>query len=229
MNINIYELLHYATNICVALPFAMQIFVYIICSSYKKSATDMHNANKEIFRSMKLRYTNCAKLGIPLEDTRSFVHKCLYGKDGPFRMPLFVDKLSCFIYCVALLSTTALFIRNQIDMNRMIGVLATSFCFYIFRSAFSVSKQIIFTMEATVDYLDNTLKHRLMPNRSNVETTVSTNTQPNIAIGDMPMKSDNNIKEPEVTATTPTVASIKFNINPQESDIIESVLQEFLA
>ena len=234
MNIDIYTLIHYATNICTALPFAMQIFTYIICSSYKKSATDMHNTNKEIFRSMKLRYSNCAKLGIALEDTRSFVYKYLYGTEGPFRLPLAIDKLSCFIYCLALLSTTALFTRGHIDMHRMISVLAASFCFYIFRSGFSASKQMMFTVELAIDYLDNTLKHRLVPNRSNIEAPFKSYAQANVDTADlpssdMPEKSIDNIKEPKQSAPTPNVASIKFNLNPQESDIIESVLQEFLA
>ncbi len=246
MSENIFEIIHYSTNICVALPFAMQIFAYIICGSYKRAALDIHNTNKEIFRSIKLRYTNSAKLGIPLEDSRSFVYKYLYGAGGPFKMPSALDKISCLIYCGALLSTTALFLHDHIGLYRMIGVLAASFCFFIFRNAFSVARQMELTVEFSVDYLDNTLKHRLMPEKKvsrPVESQVinasqTTNEVHNTSIGsDASVNSTKNLEEkkPEQPSpiteenTTPAMPSIKFNLNTQESDIIESVLQEFLA
>ncbi len=247
MSENIFEIIHYATNICVALPFAIEIFAYIICGSYKKAALDIHNTNKEIFRSIKLRYTNSAKLGIPLEDSRSFVHKYLYGAGGPFKMPSALDKISCLIYCTALLSTTALFLRNHIGLYRMIGVLAASFCFFIFRNAFSVARQMELTVEFSVDYLDNTLKHRLMPEKkvsrpaenqvvntsqSTNETHSTKNIIDNAASIDNIKKAEEKPEQPSPITeenTTPAMPSIKFNLNTQESDIIESVLQEFLA
>lgn len=240
MNTDIYEIINCAINICVALPFAMHIFSYIICGSYKKAACDIHNTKKEIFRSIKLRYTNSAKLGIPLEDAKSYVAKYLYGQGGPFRVLAIIEKIACFIYCLALMTTVALFLRDIADANRMIAVLAASFCFFIFRTAFSIHRLMELTVEFSVDYLENTLKHRLSPEK--VRTTATSTPEHTANITKVTYKEDiKATEEPDSSNTIPDKSysdiipiskkkrDVSIDIPQENSDIIEAVLQEFLA
>lgn len=240
MNTHIYEIINHAINICVALPFAMHIFAYIICGGYKKAASDIHNTKKEIFRSIKLRYTNSAKLGIPLEDAKSYVTKYLYGHGGPFRVLAIIEKIACFIYCLALMTTVALFLRDIADASRMIAVLAASFCFFIFRTSFSIHRLMELTVEFSVDYLDNTLKHRLAPERVRVAATSTPELSANTT--KVTYKEDGKTtEEPDTSNRIPDksysdiipISSKKRDVSidiPQENaNIIEAVLQEFLA
>ena len=231
MNSNTYQIIYYTINVCVALPFALQIFAYIICIGYRKAACDIHNTKKEIFRSIKLRYTNSAKLGIPLKDARSYVTKYLYGQGGPFKFSAILEKMSSFIYCLALMTTIAMFLRHITDFNRMIAILAASFCFFIFRTAFSVHRQMELTVEFAVDYLENTLKHRLAPEKVRAINTTNYASKENINAPEIPSSSNVTPEKPssDVIPISQKKKDVIIDIPKENSDIIEAVLQEFLA
>lgn len=243
MTTEIINIMHRALSVMIALPFAFQLWTFILCSSYKNAAVNINTTNREIFRSIKLRYTNSAKLNIPLSDTDSFISKYFYGKGGPFRFVSCMERASGLLLCTALLATTALYVRGYADVTRMITIIATSICFYIFRSTLSTTKQMELAIYFTRDYLDNTLKHRLTPSNlrarnvkndssDSIETESMTSTGSNICgnINNKVIDSAN----VQHTATkhsqnTTNIINISDELQNENSHIIEAVLQEFLA
>ncbi len=233
MYIKIIEISRYALPIMLGLAFALQFLTYILCTSYKKKAANIHNTNKELFRSIKLRYTNSAKLNIPLADTTSFVEKYFYGKGGPFRLAQGLDRFSGYMLCASLIATTALYVRSYSSITRMTAFMSMAICFYIFRAALSNDKQMQLAISYTTDYLDNTLKHRLSPEplrntRSNTEAS-----NDNVCSSNVTAIRDNTVDNTgDNTTKTSSKNSIKNSSETyieENSDIIDAVLQEFLA
>lgn len=219
----IIEISRYALPIMLGLAFAFQLLIFILCTSYKKKAADIHNTNKELFRSIKLRYTNAVKLSIPLIDTNSNVEKYFYGKGGPFHLAYRLDRFSGFLLCTSLTATTALYVRDFVNTTKVISFIAIAVCFYIFRETLSNERQMQLTISYTTDYLDNTLRHRLTP-----EPLRKTNTNLNAeTTDDRIIENNNELKSDK--ADTSKVMDISKSSSKEKSDIIEAVLQEYLA
>ncbi len=215
----IIEFSRYTLPIMLGLAFALQLWIFIFCTRYKKNALNMNNTNKELFRSIKLRYTNSTKLNIPLLDTNSFVEKYFYGKGGPFRLACNIDRFSGFLLCSALMTTIALYVRDYSSNARVTAFIGIAVCFYIFRAILSTEKQMHLAITYTTDYLENTLKHRINPEplrstRTLVETSKKNQAECNNTTATS--KTTNNIANPHTST-------------PADTDIIEAVLQEFLA
>lgn len=218
MNTYIIHLVQRTLTVMVAMPFAFQLWGFFLCSRYKNAASNIHSTNREIFRSIRLRYTNSAKLNIPLADTDSFIAKYFYGKGGPFRFVTGLERISAIFVCISLLGTTALYIRGCADITRMVAIISASICYYLFRMALSTSRQMELTLSFTKDYLDNTLKHRIAPEpmRHTKSDASATPVVEKVA----------SINNTAVNADTTADEKI---IDNDSSDIIEAVLREFLA
>lgn len=219
----IIEIARYALPIMLGLSFAFQLLTFMLCTSYKKKAADIHNSNKELFRSIKLRYTNSAKLNIPLMDTSSYVEKYFYGKGGPFHLAYSLDRFSGFLLCTSLATTTALYVLNFANTTTLTAFISIAVCFYIFRATLSTERQMKLAISYTTDYLDNTLRHRLTPEplrKTNVNTITET-ADKKISEAIDTLMQDNADKN--------KVMDITKSPSNENSDIIEAVLQEFLA
>lgn len=217
----IIEISNYALPIMLGLAFAFQLLTFILCTSYKKKAADIHNTNKELFRSIKLRYTNSVKLSIPLLDTNSYVEKYFYGKGGPFHLAYNLDRFSGFLLCTSLITTTALYVRNFASTTRLNAFIVVAISFYIFRAALSTEKQMQLTVSYTTDYLDNTLRHRLSP-----EPLRTTKVNTEAAADKAAINEDTYIAE---KSASNKFSDMSNSAQEDSSDIIEAVLQEFLA
>lgn len=240
MTTEIINIIQRALSVMIALPFAFQLWTFILCSSYKNAAVNINTTNREIFRSIKLRYTNSAKLNIPLSDTDSFISKYFYGKGGPFRFISRIERTSGLLLCTALLATTALYARGYANVTRMVTIISASICFYVFRSTFSTAKQMELTIYFTRDYLDNTLKHRLTPSNlrtRNVKSDSSDSKEIENVAPTSSSTSDNLTIEPaddkhtatKQSHTSTNIINISDELQNENSDIIEAVLQEYLA
>lgn len=229
MNTDTIHIIQRILTVMVAIPFALQLWGFFLGNRYKNAAKDIHTTNREIFRSIKLRYTNSAKLNIPLSDTDSFIAKYFYGKGGPFRLITGLERFSAILCCAALLSTTALYIRGYASITRMVAMIAATLCYYIFRCALSTEQSMELTLSFTKDYLNNTLKHRISPEpmRHVKGDAPATTAVENVA----PVKPDISEQKTESleAATDDKVIDIARTLNNENSDIIEAVLQEFLA
>ena len=234
MNTDTIRILQKTLTIMVAFPFALQLWSFFISNRYKCAALNIHTTQRELFRSIKLRYTNSAKLGIPLLDTESFVSKYFYGKGGPFNTIHRLERVGAILQCFSLLGTTAFYIRGYCELSRMIAFVSASICFYIFRSALSSDKQMTITISFTKDYLDNTLKHRVSPEPlRNVKSDTSTTPIQNIEKVAQPEKVINQTTANADITNTPQsnekIIDISRSLINENSEIIEAVLQEFLA
>ncbi len=216
MSTELINMLHRTLSVMVGLPFAFQLWIFVLCTSYKRAAANIHTTNKEIFRSIKLRYTNSSKLNIPLSDTDSFVSKYFYGNGGPFKLVSRIERTSCILLCITLLSTTALYVRDLTDTSHMVAIIAASICFYIFRSALSTERQMSLTVAFTRDYLENTLKNHLNPDKFRTRNNKN-DTNDSSKIKDVVPSNSNITKD------------ISETIKNDDSEIIEAVLREFLA
>lgn len=230
MNTDTLHIIQRILTVLVAIPYALQLWGFFVGNRYKNAARDIHTTNREIFRSIKLRYTNSARLNIPLSDTDSFISKYFYGKGGPFRHIANLERISAILCCLALLGTTALYVRGYAGITRMVAMIAATLCYYIFRCALSTEKSMELTLSFTKDYLNNTLKHRISPEpmrHVKGDAPATTADVENVA----PVKPDIAAEKAESlkAATDDKVIDITRTLNNENSDIIEAVLQEFLA
>jgi len=231
------HILYKVLNVAIAVPFALQLWCFIMCTGYKRAAMNIHSTNREIFRSIKLRYMNSAKLNIPLSDTQSFVTKYLYGQGGPFKFLNNMERLGTFVVSITLLISTALYCRNYMSLTRIIATLAVCICFYLFRNTFSLKEQMRLTVIFTHDYLDNTLNHRVSPeklrntrceNDKQIERIAATVTQnSDDALETVGVKKKQPvIKDATASTIIDRIDEKSFNTN---TEIIEAVLREYLA
>lgn len=200
-------------------PFLLELFAFICILRYRKYATNISKNTNDFFRAIKLRYTNSAKLDIPIRSSRSFIEKVLLGKDGLMSYIFVLDRFSLFISFLCLGCTSIFTIKGHINFTYIIAILTISF--YLFRQACALESHLEFIISMTEDFLDNTLYHRVKPNKEqeftiptlqkrskNIET-VSQNSSLD------PSTDANNSNEPSVPAAT--------------NHIIESILHEFLS
>lgn len=200
-------------------PFLLELFAFICILRYRKYATNIGKNTNDFFRAIKLRYTNSAKLDIPIRSSRSFIEKVLLGKDGLMSYIFILDRFSLFISVLCLGCTSIFTIKGHINFTYIIAILTISF--YLFRQACALESHLEFIISMTQDFLDNTLYHRVKPNKEqeftiptlqkrskNIET-VSQNSSLD------PSTDANNSNEPSVPAAT--------------NHIIESILHEFLS
>lgn len=226
MNTDIIHMLKRILTVLAAMPFAFQLWGFFVCNRYKNAATNIQNTNREIFRSIRLRYTNSTKLNIPLSDTDSFVAKYFYGKGGPFRFVNGLERMGAIFCCMSLLGTTAMYIRGHADTTRIIAIIASTICYYLFRLALSTEKPMALTLSFTKDFLDNTLKHRLSPEplRSTKSDTPATTAVEKAA--SVNRQADD---KPDILPDIAQTSTDEKSAYNESSDIIEAVLQEFLA
>lgn len=234
MNTETIRILQKTLTIMAAFPFALQLWSFILSNRYKHAALNIQTTQKELLRSIKLRYTNFAKLGIPLLDTESFVSKYFYGNGGPFIAINRLERVSAIIQCASLLGTTAFYIRDYCDISRMIAFISASLCFYIFRLTLSSDKQMALAISFTIDYLDNTLKHRvslepLRNAKSDASTTSNHNVEKVAQTDNIKAQTTANADITNTPLSNEKIIDISRSLINENSEIIEAVLQEFLA
>lgn len=207
-----------------AIPFILEAIAFILTLNYKRAAININKTDKEALRAIRLRYINSSKLGIPVENSKSFVSKSLYSKDNPLGRVLFMDRLGCLISCLNLICAAFFIIQNHSERSYPLLVMCLSF--YIFRMACSLEQRCNHIVSIITDYLDNILAHRINPSKKEARrdntSVIASASSP--AINSTP--TDNENHKPELKPTLqPALASVNMQAN---SDLIESVLQEFL-
>lgn len=191
-------------------PFLLELICFVTILRYKKYAVNINKNTNDFFRAIKLRYTNSAKLDIPIKNSRSFIEKSLLGKEGSLRHVIFLDRFCLVLVCLNLSGMTILTIKGHINFTYIISII--SLCFYLFRQACDIYEHSTLIISLVEDYLENTLSHRVMP----AKVSKTENITPVIT----------EKKPPQVTAKEPSKNRDSSSYN---NDIIESILQEFLA
>lgn len=207
------------------IPFIIELIALMLSVKYQGIAKNPGNMDHEAFRALKLRYSNCAKLGIPIKNTKCFVEKSLTGKASPLGKMILADRIGCVLFSLVLAvsSFSTIYSANTNLTDFTYSVMAFSFCFYLFRQACAVDKKADHIVTLTADYLENTLSHRLNPSSETTRRQDPGDSGKSSDKKETPPSSDNTPKQ----CTTGNSISNKES-KKDSSDIIESVLQEFL-
>lgn len=210
------------------IPFLIETAVLILSARYKKIAINLNKSQNETFRAIKLRYVNSAKLGIPIKNARGLICKSLFGKSAPLSRLLAVDRFGCLIACFNLVCAVLFIIKNHMEIAYIITLM--TFCFYIFRQACAIEYRTELITMLTEDYLENTLSHRVNPAYEEKAKQRKTTDSAEKKTSPIPSSAEPAIEEKE-TATQTSAPSTNMNniFKKENSDIIEAVLQEFLA
>lgn len=226
----IIEFSKYALALMLITAFALQFITYILCTNYKKTAENIHNSTKEIFRSLKLRFTNFTKLNIPLTDTTSFVEKYFYNKGGPFYIAQTLDHFSGYMLCTSLIIATSLYVNNFYSDTQIITFISIAVCFFVFRATLCNEKQMHLTISYTTDYLDNTLKHRLNPKplrNSRMNKDISSDNMSLVKAE--PINNNTSDNKIDTNNENTFVTSEKTYITEENTDVIDAILKEYFA
>lgn len=209
-------------------PFFLETLAFATALRYRNHAININKTSNEFFRAIKLRYTNSAKLDISIQNTKCFIEKILLGKDGPLTKVITLDHFCLLITSFNLACMTVFAINGHTDFTYIIAIM--SLCFYLFRQACAVEQKSHLITSLVEDYLENTLSHRVNPAREAEGRLRNTVIKRENASGTVAGSAVS--AEPEQDNTTKTPSTSK-NINTlskkENSDIIEEVLQEFLA
>lgn len=211
------------------IPFFMEFTILLLSFKYKSIASNISKSTNETFRAIKLRYTNSAKLGIPVKNADSFVTKSLLGKEGPLGKILGADRFSCLMVCFNLFWAIIFAMKNHSRFTYIIAVM--SLCFYIFRQACAVEHRVKLITALTEDYLENTLWHRLNPSQSRGQIHVDKPLpKKNVDIAETPVAASSLSTENRTAAAPlqPLKKTPSQSLSDDNNDIIEAVLQEFL-
>lgn len=241
MNAEIYNILKIILVITAALPFLIESIIWIISIRYKKISANPGKTENQVFRAIKLRYTNSSKLGIPVQDTRSYITRSLCGKEGPLSRLLTMDRLCCLISCICLLSGIAMGLYGH--MRLALSLSGTVAAFYIFRLACAIEYNTYLVVSLTEDYLENTLSHRISPADSAARKPVVANASVSLSQTESRAEKDDTSEEAfegKNVDDTPAGRNAKKTLldsidisdlllKNDNADIIEYVLQEYLA
>ena len=213
--------------------FLLELFAFICILRYRKYAINISKNTNDFFRAIKLRYTNSAKLEIPIRSSRSFIEKVLLGKDGLMSYIFILDRFSIFISFICLGCTSIFTIKGHINFTYLIAILVISF--YLFRQACDLETHLEFIISMTEDYLDNTLYHRVKPAKGqefSIPTLhkhskkVENKSQPNDIYTYVP---DTPLSDVSPEAKSNTDNSTEPSVPAATNHIIESILHEFLS
>ena len=209
-------------------PFLLEIFAFICILRYRKYATNISKNTNDFFRAIKLRYSNSAKLDIPIRSSRSFINKVFLGKDGLMSYIFVLDRFSVFVSFICLGCTSIFTIKGHINFTYLIAIMVVSF--YLFRQACALDAHLEYIISMTEDYLDNTLYHRVKP----VREPDSSKSLPQKRSKTVEIESYDNNKVYPINDTAKEACTPSNNVNSQitptaTNHIIESILHEFLS
>ena len=207
------------------LPFLLELFAFINVLRYRTFASNISKNTNDFFRSIKLRYTNSAKLDISIRSTKSFVEKSLLGKEGVIKYIFILDRITLFLVSINLIAVTIFAVIGETYFSYIIFVL--SLCFYIFKQGCSIDAHIQFIASMIVEHLENTLYHKTKPSkeRASLKLMPLTDSEPKQAL-DTSENSPNNTHSTKATNEYYTHS----DVTPAATNhIIESILQEFLS
>lgn len=241
MNAEIYNILKIVLIVAVALLFFIESIIWIITARYKKISANLGKTENRVFRAIRLRYTNSSKLGICVQDTHSYVIRCLCGKGGPLGRLLTVDRLCCLISCICLISGIAIGLYGH--MRLALSLSGTVAAFYIFRQFCALDYNTTIVLSLTEDYLENTLSHRISPADSAARKQVVANASVSLPQTESRAEKDDTSEEAfegKNVDDTPAGRDAKKTLldsidisdlllKNDNADIIEYVLQEYLA
>ena len=209
-------------------PFLIELFAFLCILKYRKYATNISKNTNDFFRAIKLRYSNSAKLDIPIRSSRSFIQKVLLGKDGLMSYIFVLDEFSVFISFICLGCTSIFTIKGHINFTYLIAIMVVSF--YLFRQACALDTHLEYIISMTEDYLENTLYHRVKPVR---ETDSSKTLPPKRSKAVEINSQENSNKVYPINDVAKEACTTSNNVNSQitpaaTNHIIESILHEFL-
>ena len=220
-------------------PFVLELFAFICILRYRKYATNISKNTNDFFRAIKLRYTNSAKLNIPVRSSKSFIKKVLLGSEGLMTYIFTIDRLSLFITFINLFASVAFAIKGHTNFTYIIAIMSISF--YLFRQGCALEAHSDFIISMTEDYLDNTLYHIVKPIRENGAHTAMANKE-NIVneidnshseAGDNKSTLHDNKTQLKKAAAMQLAASSNTDdstaVPAATNHIIESILHEFLS
>ena len=207
------------------LPFLLELFAFINILRYRTFASNINKNTNDFFRSIKLRYTNSAKLDISIRSTKSFVEKSLLGKEGVIKYIFILDRITLFLVSTNLVAATIFTVIGETRFSYIIFIL--SLCFYLFKQGCSIDTHIQFIASMIVEHLENTLYHKTKPSKERGSLKL-------VPITDNVQKQNLNNSEASLNDTPSAKEKNEHHVNSQvtpaaTNHIIESILQEFLS
>ena len=226
------------TKICLSLIGASIItraIIYIAYDKLLKMSYKPLETENELIRQMRLRYTNCNTLSIPIKNTEVFVRKHIISNSCLRGVVPFIDMAGYImvLFAVGLM----LYVTRKADAT----ILSGAIMFLIADKMVNKEEKLKLTVSNITDYLDNTISHRNGEKRQRRDREVFEKISINAK---MDIKADAKGKEPAETICVATgdkeagsgnnkekvIGSVINNAIDKENaeEIINEVLREYL-
>lgn len=193
-----------------------------ILSGLIKESENMVTTRKNILKQIKLKYENCYKLGLQINNISVYISKC-FNKNNYMRIVisrLSAISKSCGLICIAcgVLAGTASYIKYQ-NINNMLLYAVLGFLLYFAQVLLGYMVNIDLKTDKLMvniqDYLENNLKNKLLNEVAGVEEFTAKS-----ALTD---KEEAPKEESEDTAR-----ELDYQKEMRNNKIIEEILMEYL-
>lgn len=211
-------------------------FIYFYCYyNLVHAAYNISNSNNELIKQIKLRFTNCYKLNIPIRNTDAYVRKCLDSYSPHGIRYSFYNKISYVLISIFYILLWTAYTKNifTIDFLTFLGIISFSL-YSIFERVFSVNNLKYTFIALSSDFLDNTLKNRIEDKKSNVtlENHNVTSKKQNVTLTNHNVTPKSHITNKDVlineSSNEEVAATSSFSLNPEDTEIFASIIDEFL-
>lgn len=152
----------YLTIACFILAVSLKCVSYLRLCILEISTQNMQVIRHRLIKQIFLRFTNCAKLGIHIHNTRAFVARYLqnyslcgmhYGTFGSISL--------CLVMGGIALTITGVLKYQDIYYTYALTAILCSVLYFLFCSVINCERKKEQIINSMTDYLDNTLSHRI--------------------------------------------------------------------
>ena len=200
--------------------FLTRIVLYMSYGRILKIAYNASNTNHELLKQIKLRYTNCNTLDIPIINIGAFVKKHILLNCGFKRMVPIIDMIGYGCLLLAVFFTYIYYGMTKFDKY---GVYICTYImvFLLLNSIIKGEEKLNIATTLISDYIENVLSHRNINKREKMNKRKEEEHPRNDVINET--ESNVKVKEESLGALISTATD-----NVQAEMIINEVLKEYL-
>ena len=227
--------------ILISWAFMTRLLVYIVYERILLMAYNVASSNCELIKQIKLRYTNCNTLNIPIRNVYSFINKHIIVNSGLRYKVAFIDGSG---YVTLMIAIALLYIYPNASMfSDNTYVFGMILIFILINIAVDKEERLNKAVLLISDYLENVLAHRNINKRERSKESLPGIEEEKISgktIVEKDIIDAKDIKVDKTTSETDTKNDIKDDgkvisklitsaaDNVQAEKIINEVLKEFL-
>lgn len=219
-----------------AFSILFKLLNYLTFYRLYKAGGNMAGSNSDIIKQIKRRFSDCISLGKPVENTESFIRRLLLSSDRYNATGSFKEKLSIGFLLVFLGTLWFGYINGFFSYeNTVLATVASMVLIYITDRIFDTCAVESGFITYAADYLDNTMKGRLLKSGSHLQRAQSGSFREQTLTQEKPQKNNVNYHENSRDKASENSrnaddydSSIPEMAAASDTELITSIIDEFI-